>query len=1130
MSKTISWPARVTYIFIALALALSLVLVAIPVKTDADPGLTKWSKVKTPSETDWVIAQDSDIYDFDIGPDGETIYAVGRGHEDNDPGDPMWSLLWKSEDGGVTWDDITDELESDVDFEPLNDTLYFVAVAPDDADFLAVAGELASGEPFVYGSDDGGDSFADTAFKAVSTDDILCLDMSADRDDAHGVAVGTDGGELWIYEAGSVWGGTWKEASDVAKYAGWKTSRRVTSVAFSPNWAADDTILCLCAVEAGLHTADPDATYQQSALWGTTKAWNDEAGSPFPAAVKIIDAPPLFDNINAVESGTGIALPDDFTGYDSGLRYNWVYVNWDTDISTSEPTGFDDAFDEVGQVFRIKGSGVKYAGIACERWDTSASYPLMASISMYGEIDDGNLMVGLLGEKADGSATDCCKGVQVYRTSEWPIDYCCPQWSSAKKPPTGMWNCVVAYTADGSKAYATTSSNAKENAGKDWDESAFSMSEVEEVGKYWNQPSLIDTFIDYLSDVGVNPACGIFYLFSVNDFAGDCGCDSVWSSTDDGSSYLRIWCKELDPDGVVAEDTGLIRTAPEEEEEILTIYLVDQGTNTIYWNDDSGLTNWQTRKVSPLDDVIDLAVEAEDIIYALSSDGKVSMSDKHGGPGSWSKKKDAKAGNGHTIAAVDGHVLVGGTAGSVGYSDDSASSFSRLGSKGELGAALVHVVFDTYFDENDAIYVALTGGDLGIWRWVIDDSTSWTDLKATAYSYYGIVTELSKDGNPKTKAANGGVLYAVYYDSTATTQPASGVARCLDPAATACCASEAWDYLDAKLSNGTGERFNRDPSALRICGCLSAATNSKLFAIDTYYAGAVSPDTNYKMSDGKDGTVWTYEDCFAKAGVDLSVVADGSTVASDPCVCANEKFVLEWERLCNECEYDIDISLNSGFTQIVLDEGDLIARYGAGTGGFYDPPKNAEPSVVIWEGALDCNTTYYWRVRTRYAETPEAIRSFWSDTWSFTVEAGPTVAIGLTSPDDGATNLPLTSIGFTWTSVADATSYDWVLSANADLSSPVETKTGLADTAYTYTGTLKTSTTYFWRVTAMKDDNVFSESDISTFITAPEPVPPPPPPAEPLPPVTPAWVWVVIGLGAVLVIVVIVLIFRTRRV
>jgi len=291
------------------------------------------------------------------------------------------------------------------------------------------------------------------------------------------------------------------------------------------------------------------------------------------------------------------------------------------------------------------------------------------------------------------------------------------------------------------------------------------------------------------------------------------------------------------------------------------------------------------------------------------------------------------------------------------------------------------------------------------------------------------------------------------------------------------------------------------------------------------------------------GRLWTYEDCFAKAGITLKSVADGAMVASDPCICANEKFVLTWERLCNACEYEFDISLDEDFTQIVRDETD----YPSTGDKYYKPPKGEAPSVVIGEGDIDCNTTYYWRVRAHYAETPETIASWWSDTWSFTVEAGPSVAIDLTSPDDGATEVAITAIGFTWSSVADATSYDFVLSAKADLSSPVETKTGLTGTAYTYTGKLSYDTTYFWRVTAKKDAGVFSESDVSTFTTAPAAVWTCAQcgltfPSEaalkahiaeahaPVVPVTPAWVWVVIGLGAVLVIVVIVLIFRTRRV
>jgi len=122
--------------------------------------------------------------------------------------------------------------------------------------------------------------------------------------------------------------------------------------------------------------------------------------------------------------------------------------------------------------------------------------------------------------------------------------------------------------------------------------------------------------------------------------------------------------------------------------------------------------------------------------------------------------------------------------------------------------------------------------------------------------------------------------------------------------------------------------------------------------------------------------------------------------------------------------------------------------------------------------------------------------------------------------------VPLTDIGFTWTTVQSADEYSWVLSANADLSSPVQTKTGLTEPSYTFTGTLENNTVYYWRVTAYSDGSPVSLSLISTFTTMPEGGEPyVPPPVE-----TPAWVWVVIAIGAVLVIVVIVLIFRTRRV
>ena len=182
------------------------------------------------------------------------------------------------------------------------------------------------------------------------------------------------------------------------------------------------------------------------------------------------------------------------------------------------------------------------------------------------------------------------------------------------------------------------------------------------------------------------------------------------------------------------------------------------------------------------------------------------------------------------------------------------------------------------------------------------------------------------------------------------------------------------------------------------------------------------------------------------------------------------------------------------------------------------------------------------------AETDEVIHSQWSDVRSFSIAQGPLAAIKLTAPiGEAAVDVPIENVGFTWSKVPSADSYTFVLSKSADLSSPIVTKTGLKDTAYSHAGPLDYSTTYYWRATALKGTNELSKSSVGTFTTVPAKVWTCPTcgltfPSEealkahiaeahaPVEPATPTWVWVVIGLGAVLVIVVIVLIFRTRRV
>jgi len=158
------------------------------------------------------------------------------------------------------------------------------------------------------------------------------------------------------------------------------------------------------------------------------------------------------------------------------------------------------------------------------------------------------------------------------------------------------------------------------------------------------------------------------------------------------------------------------------------------------------------------------------------------------------------------------------------------------------------------------------------------------------------------------------------------------------------------------------------------------------------------------------------------------------------------------------------------------------------------------------------------------------------------------------SPELGSTTT-LTNIPFSWDPISGATSYAFVLSANADLSSPVSSQPNLTGTAFTYTGTL-TAGPYYWQVIAYRNNAQVGKSVTGTFIAAapvvvasttaapvvtitsvPAPTititqPAPTTITIPQPAVeeiTPAWIWGIVGIGAILIIVVIVLIVRTRR-
>jgi hypothetical protein len=105
-----------------------------------------------------------------------------------------------------------------------------------------------------------------------------------------------------------------------------------------------------------------------------------------------------------------------------------------------------------------------------------------------------------------------------------------------------------------------------------------------------------------------------------------------------------------------------------------------------------------------------------------------------------------------------------------------------------------------------------------------------------------------------------------------------------------------------------------------------------------------------------------------------------------------------------------------------------------------------------------------------------------SDTQGFTI-LGKGAYVNLITPEAGATCVATSAIAFSWGKVACADEYDWVLSATADLSSPISIKSGLTTTAYTFTGTLGYDTTYYWVVSAHNKGDFISMSTVGTFTT-----------------------------------------------
>lgn len=1030
--------ARLAVWFCSMA-AIALQLTPAPALSAAIPP-ARWEPARTPSHEGLVVLPGSDIDRFcNGGGDGRTLYAIGMWNSpcaDVTPDDPyapdgmlfdpgQAPRLWKSSDGGTTWEDRTPAVLSaanlpDAGTGEYDDFLVFTAVAsaPDDADVVLVAGYNKNGNAVVAASHSGAEQFEWLGCGAIEGV-ILCAAISPAAHGMRDVAVGTtdaaNGGRVWRLEAGDYWSTAWV---DTSTYAGWDDTEAwggdpaqvlaVTSLAFSAGYADDHAL----AATVIAYAEEPDGAaydgyYVALGCWDVHPAWNAEAGFVHhPVLIDdtghVIRAPAALPLL-LLRDLASVALPADFDADLASKQALLVAVNG----SLINPT-VDSIMAEGGFLYWLQQDSLSGDLLAQE------GNPWVASVAYLGDCDmRGSTMVGTwlpdtwsIADIEDWFSTGapelpCCGGVRVLLSRD--NDPCCPRWDTADRPPSGQFNAQVAWLRDGETAVASTAGAGRLWHGSKWyaDESAFSIAAAPQLN--WEQTGLIDTMIHRIVDISHDASASILYLHTAH--AGEagtvCKCESVWKSTSEGARWRRM----LHGRPAVSDD-----------------------------DDDA------------FDDLL------------------------------------GKYRRGFFKPVTEGYLSAGGARYIIGDAID-----PDVEEQVEAGL------------DADAIYRAAEGG-----------GAAWKAISELVLDYEGLIY-LSCPGSP------GGVLYSGfddlwwdYTDNRPLPYPSdgsdpvlpaghdcrkvSGAARVLAPDRPACCLDYDWDYLIRGLV-GTD-----DPDGvyehLSLAGGSCDSDSVRLWAIDKgnrYWADGGDEGQSYdwcagRFVDSRWGRLWQYDDCYAVAATGAIAPAEPLTVPSDPCRCAHEEFILEWERTCDACGYDVQIAYDRQFNHILVTTSTFLHdETAAASERFYLPPDPCGPSLLVPQGTLDCNQTYWWRVRAHLAETHEVIASWWSEPQVFHTAPGPPGGLALHAPGDGATGVPVAGVAFTWSTVSGATRYDFML-VDRDRG---HVASQVWDNSYFILPLeLEHDTPYVWRVLALDGDRVISESARATFRTAPAPAAP----------------------------------------
>jgi len=545
-----------------------------------------------------------------------------------------------------------------------------------------------------------------------------------------------------------------------------------------------------------------------------------------------------------------------------------------------------------------------------------------------------------------------------------------------------------------------------------------------------------------------------------------------------------------------------------------TVYLGEKTSTKVFFSKDVQ-SRWFQR--TSTQNIVDMAVESDDVAYILNATGGVVKSINDGFI--WDTTvKDSKQTTGYSIASVATNVLlVGSAAGKVSYSTDGGTTWTGITPAiAAAGATNTIVIPAPDYATSNTIYAASTAAGLNIYKWVIGGTaTAWTAIKTTSpltatESVYGLETV-------------GSNLYALTYDSTAQTS----YLKQFIPSVNAWASAAAPQYVPASgiSENVTLGRMNFSDNGLY---------GSKTTSAAGLWALGWSLTTNTQL-------IYLFNDTLSAASPAISGPVNAASVSINSMTGASDVVVLTWARVANGTTSTVQLAYDSAFTQT------LTITTTLGAGQVADPAYN----VVIGQGqngvTLTAGKTYYWRVRES-----APVNSPWSEVRSFTVQPMAAAVPVISSPANGTT-IKTQNPAFSWSPVTGTTAYEIQLSVGPVFAATVWTDTATsAGDVLPSTMKLDQGVQYFWRVRASQPIQGDWSTAANFMVAAPETAAPPPvtitnvpqptftipapPPATtitiPAPvekQIAPTYIWAIIIIGAILVIAVIVLIVRTRR-